>query len=459
MSFWSNIFGTNRTNKILEKVSRTAILNTRYGSAKWTPDDYYNFVKETYKKNVIAYRAMFYVAQSISSVPWKLYRKEGEEIEIVQEHPLNDLLRRPNPDQSWAYFMLADSVYLQASGNCFIERININESVNQFPKEVYSLRPDKMHVVLDEDTGTIKEYVYDNEIPYPVDPISHNADILQVSLFDPLDEFWGMSPINPTMRELDTSNEMVEWQKKVMENDAIPSMLFMFKDLLSDKQFDRLERQLKEKHTGSDNARRAMIIEGTEGKDVKPYAWSPAELDFLESNRELSRKISLGFGVPPILLGIPGESTYRNYETARLIFWEDTVVFYLNLYRSEFNNWFFGQDNVSGLYLDYCLDDIPAYASQREKQWEKAQKSDFLSINEKRRLVGYDDWEGGDVILIPATLLPLGMTVPEPEEQTEDEVEEDEKQMQSLLEEGYTREDALMLLGWKGDEKNDQSNK
>lgn len=436
---WFNWFKPKKQ----EKASRTAILNTKYGSCKWTPHDYELFIRETYKKNLIAYRVMFYIAQSFSSVPWKLYKKQGDKIEIVEEHELNNLLRRPNPNESWAYLMLKSIVYLLASGNSFIERILINETINSFPKELYSLRPDKIKIVLNESTGQISKYIYDETIEYEIDDLTQNANLLQTTLFDPLDDFWGMSPIIPSMREIDTSNEAIEWQKKLLENDARPGMIFAIEGSLGDDQFDYLERELKRKYSGSENAGRNILIEDAGKVDVKPFNWSPAELDFLESNRELARKISLNFGVPPVLLGIPGETTYNNYETARQIFWEDTIIFYLNLYRGELNNWLFGIENQEDLFLDYVLDDIPAFTNKRNKLWEKAQKSDFLTINEKRNMVGLDDKEGGDVILIPFSMVPLGM-----ERNDDTMIEEIEQEDENKLQEmGFSRNEVIKFMG------------
>ena len=40
---------------------------------------------------------------------------------------------------------------------------------------------------------------------------------------------------------------------------------------------------------------------------------SPKDMDFLEAKHTAAREIALAFGVPPMLLGIPGDNTYANY--------------------------------------------------------------------------------------------------------------------------------------------------
>lgn len=445
MAFWNKWF-KHKPKVDNDKESRIAVTFTDGGTAKYTPENYKNFIEETYKKNIVSYRAMFYVAQSISSVPWVLKQKKNNTVDIVIDHEINNILRRPNPNQSWSYLMLSSAIYLQAAGNVFIERIVINKSVNAIPKELYVLRPDKINIHLNENTGSIEKYTYDNKIDYDVDLLTQNADLLQINLFDPLDNFWGMSPIVPGMREIDTSNEGIDYQKKTFENEGRPGLIVSVKGILTDEQFNKLEKQLKEKFTGVKNAKRNLILESAEGVSVTPYSMTPAELDFIESNRELSRKTSLLFGVPPILLGIPGETTYNNYETARLIFWEDTGLFYLNLFRSELNNWLFGQENKDGYFLDYVLDDVPAFTVKRTQIWDRAEKSTFLTINEKREMVGKSPVNGGDVVLVPAMMIPLGAQ-PEPQEETEEEIDDENKQLQRLILKGYTEQEALEILG------------
>jgi phage portal protein BeeE len=43
---------------------------------------------------------------------------------------------------------------------------------------------------------------------------------------------------------------------------------------------------------------------------------SPKDMDFVEAKNGAARDIALAFGVPPMLLGIPGDNTYANYQEA-----------------------------------------------------------------------------------------------------------------------------------------------
>ena len=46
----------------------------------------------------------------------------------------------------------------------------------------------------------------------------------------------------------------------------------------------------------------------------------------MEAKHAAAREIALAFGVPPMLLGIPGDNTYSNYQEANRAFWRQTVL-------------------------------------------------------------------------------------------------------------------------------------
>lgn len=100
-----------------------------------------------------------------------------------------------------------------------------------------------------------------------------------------------------------------------------------------------------------------------------------------------ARDIALAFGVPPQLLGIPGDNTYSNLAEARLGLWEQTVIPLLDNLCDALNAWLVPQFD-SRLRLTCDLDSVPALAIRRESLWDKLKGADFLTNEEKRRLVG-----------------------------------------------------------------------
>ena len=375
----------------------------------WTPHDYENFANESYLRNIISFRCMDLIAKSVASVPWGMKKRlTSGETKVVPDHPLNRLLRRPNPDTSWTSLMIQTMCYLLISGNTFFERISPDTGPNQgTARELYTLRPDRIKILTDPVVGRLSGYQYtvgSNVTTWLKDRITGACDVMQMKTFHPTDDFWGASTTEPASYEIDTSNEATRWNKSVLQNEGRPGMVFVVGGYLTDEQYDRLEKQLNDTRSGADNARKNLIVEG-EKASVTPYGWNPAELDFLEGSRELNRRIAFAYGVPPMLIGIPGDNTYSNYKEARMAFWEDTIVPYLNQIREELTYWLLGVDNP--FFLDYDLNNISAFSLKREKTWQMAERSDFLMYNEKRKLAGFDERPDCDKVLVNSNMVPI----------------------------------------------------
>lgn len=406
------LFRTRREHHMKE--SRTVRLRVQSGSGVVQSDkNYEQYSEETYLKNIICYRCIEEIARSAASPSWNLYRIVGAGNDVqIDDHPVLDLLKRPNPSESWNFLILKAIGYLCLAGNSFIERVMLKTVQEEFPKELYILRPDKIKIHLNKNTGRLKHYEYrsggGSGVIYEIDPITLQSDLLHLKLFHPINDFWGAGPVEPSARTIDSSNEASDWNLSLLRNQGRPGMVFTLVGDISDDEFTRFERSLNEKFSGAENVGKNLLLTGENGTKAEPYSFSPHEMEFIEGNRELARGIALAWGVPPMLLGIPGDNTYSNYKEARLAFWEGTVTFYLNLLRGELNNWLF--TNEQRLKIDYITDDIPALEPRQESKWDRAEKAEFLSINEKRKLVGYETWgEAGDVILVDASKIPLAL--------------------------------------------------
>ena len=434
-----------------EKESRTARITTTpaSGGVIWTPKGYDNFAKETYLKNATAFASIVEIASNVASVPWKEYRRiKDDKREVVTDTAISNVLKRANPQESFEAVMLAATAYLAMSGNTFFERVKPDGGPNKEDiKELYAKRPDRFKLKVNPHTGQLEKYVYSvdgRSVDWEVDPITQQADILHLKSFHPLDDWWGAAPTESAAREIDTSNAATEWNMNLLQNQGRPGMVFTLIGALGEQQFDDLEKRLAAK-TGVTKVGQNMIITGERGTGVDPYGWSPADMDFSEGDLRLMRKIAMAYRVPPMLLGIPGEATFANFKEARLAFWESTIFYYLNYNRGELNNWFYEPD--SEMFIDYVLDDIPALAIKRDAIWKRAQESDFLTLDERRELVGKDKYEPsedpGSMIFIEASKIPIGMAM------EEEEKEKEEEAVKMLQDEGWTEDEINEMLGYK----------
>jgi len=224
--------------------------------------------------------------------------------------------------------------------------------------------------------------------------------ILHLTLAHPLDDHYGLAPLEAAAAALDTHNSAAQWNKALLDNAARPSGALVYSGpegaLLSEAQFERLKSELEVTYSGSVNAGRPLLLEG--GLDWKAMSLTPKDMDFLQAKHAAAREIALAFGVPPMLLGIPGDNTYANYQEANRALWRQTVLPFASRVAAALAHWLgpsFGQD----LRLEIDTDRIDALASDRAAAWARIADAPFLTLNEKRVALGYTPLEGGDRVL------------------------------------------------------------
>lgn len=389
----------DRLRRMITKASKTgAAIYLGSPQAKWSKREYRAFADEAYTKNVIAYQAINKTAMAVATIPWIARRPSGDEL---LAHPMLDLINQPNPQQSRFEFLNAMVGFYRISGNAYIERIDSRGR----PIELYTLRPDRMTVV-PSPRGFPAGFVYRSgnyESRWEVDD-NGNGLIRHLKAFHPLDDWYGLSPIEAGAYAVDQYTETMKSMQATLQNNMRPSGGLEVGEL-SDDQFTRLKAEMEEKYQGSANAGRPLLLEG--GMKWVQMGLSAQDMEIIQTKYSAARDISLALGVPPLLLNIPGDSTYNNYKEARLAFYEETVIPLAHFIRDELNHWlspYFG-----GVMLDIDLDQVPAIAEKRAELWEMADRSHDLTINEKRAMKGYEPIEGGDEIFIPSGRVPLSL--------------------------------------------------
>jgi HK97 family phage portal protein len=361
------------------------------GAARWGGRDTVALARNGVMQNAVAYACIRKIASAAASVPWLLYEGATE----LEEHPLLTLLARPNAREDGASLFERWYAFLQSAGNAYLETVTLDG----VPRELHVLRPDRMTVVPGARGWPA---AYDYTVDGRTSRISHDGSgflpVLHLSLFHPLDDYYGLSPLAVAGTAVEVHNAGAAWSKALLDNAARPSGALIYKGPdaapgLSEEQFGRLKRELEDAYQGSANAGRPMVLEG--GLDWKAMSMAPADMDFAETRAQAAREIALAFGVPPMLLGLPGDNTYANYAEANLNFWRQTVLPLVGRSAAALTRWLaprFGD----GLRICYDSDAVEALSEAREALWDKLNAADFLTLNEKRAAAGYTPVADGD---------------------------------------------------------------
>ena len=373
---------------------------------------YQDLAKEGYLKNAIVYRCVNEISKGASAVPFML--KAGDE--IIEEHPLIDLLMRPNPLQSYSEFFNSLFGYILLSGNAYILKTGSDMGL---PKELHQLRPDRINI-----KGSGKpipekyEYMVNGRVSqtYMIDQENGFSELKHIKLWNPLDDYYGLSPMSAAAVEVDQFNMASKHNVNLLSNGARPSGAVIFKPQddqgfavnLTESQRQQLLTDLNNRVSGAGNAGRPMLLEGD--FDWKEMGLSPKDMDFLNLKNMSATDIALCFGVPSQLVGVPDSQTYSNVAEARLALYEETIIPHLRKISSDLNEWLVPLFD-DRLTLEFDIDAIPALSERVKRTYENvtsAVREGIMTRNEARQQLGLEPINGADDLYISANLFPIG---------------------------------------------------
>ncbi|WP_379548773.1 phage portal protein [Qipengyuania sp. DSG2-2] len=337
--------------------------------------NYNSALQSGFIDNPVAQRAVRIVAEGVGSAPL------GE-----TDTKLAALINAPSAGQSLIETLAA---HLTLHGNGYVQ---IMKDAGGKPVELFALRPERVSVVAGPD-GWPCAYEYrlaERTITVPLEDDNGWPEIIHLRSFNPGDDHYGAGCLAAAHGAVAIHNAASEWNRALLANSARPSGALVHDASegasLTPEQFERLKDELTRAFSGEANVGRPMLLDG--GLSWQSMAMSPAEMDFATLKAAAARDIALAFGVPPMLLGLPGDNTYANYREANRALWRLTLLplagKILSGIADGLSPWF------PDASLSVDLDRVPALADDREKLWSQVTAADFLSDEEKRVMLGLD---------------------------------------------------------------------
>lgn len=280
------------------------------------------------------------------------------------------------------------ALHLLLHGNAYVQ---ILEGADGGPGELYALRPDRVTVEVDSG-GWPVAYGYrvgGETVRIAAEDGRGRAAIVHVRIAHPLDDHYGLGCLSAAAGAVALHNAAGRWNRALLDNAARPSGALVFDPgekgaTLSPDQFDRLQAEMAAQFQGATNAGRPLLLEG--GLKWQALSLSPTEMDFIALKDSAARDIACAFGVPPMLLGVPGDATYANYREAMKGLWRHMILPLAGTILTGISQGLASWGVDAGLRVD--LDKVPALAEDRASLWAMVTAADFLSVEEKRGMVG-----------------------------------------------------------------------
>jgi HK97 family phage portal protein len=337
------------------------------GSLGEWPRSYEAQLREGYLGNAIAQRAVRLVAEGVASVPLDASDERAAAL-VVATSGGQSLLET-----------LAAQLLLH--GNGYVQLLTAPDGSLC---ELYALRPERVSVEADA-RGWPAAFRY--KAGEAVTRLGAN-ELVHIRTHHPLDDHYGLGCLGAASGAIAIHNASSRWNKALLDNAARPSGALVHEaaEALSGEQFDRLKEELAAQFSGQANAGRPLLLEG--GLKWQSLSLSPADMDFAGLKAAAAREIALAFGVPSMLLGLPGDATYSNYREANKALWRQAILplagKILDALAEGMRPWF------AGLTLKVDVDQVGALSEDRERLWAQVAAADFLTVDEKRAMAGFD---------------------------------------------------------------------
>jgi HK97 family phage portal protein len=376
--------------------------------------NYQTHARDGYQSNPTVYSCVSARSENLSTIDLILKQRRGKaEREKYQDHPLLELLNNPNPEQSKSDFLEYIEGSLCLDGNCYIKIITQLSSkipIGLIPLQTNSVEPELKTV------GGLQQKVYKYTSDEGRQETYSAGEVIHIKLYNPLSMLKGLGPITAARYAYNQNNQSGVWNHSLLLNSAKPSGILTTDSVIQEKQEDQIRRMI-DKMVGSERAGRPALFHA--GLKWQNIGLSPADMDWINGMKFTALQVCMAFKVPAQCVGIPDSQTYANMEQAERSLWQNAVKpdagRIINAFNQRLTPLF-----DKNLYLDADWDKVPQLRDSQNDLYNRVKLADWWTINEKRRATQQEDIEDGDVILVPAGMIPLELALEEPAPLVED---------------------------------------
>lgn len=328
---------------------------------------------EVYRRNPVGQRAVRLVAGMVGGL--SVYAADGRDDMVAL------VTRAGLLEEAAAALLLHGIAYVQLIANG-----------QDRPAELHALRPERVSIATDA-AGWPSAYLYRAGAAKAAriagrDPLGRRQ-VAHVRALNPSDDHYGMGCLDAAIGAASVHNRAAKWNKSLLDNAARPSGALTYEPGdgagLGNEQYERLKTELAEQFSGSPNAGRPLLLEG--GLKWQALSLTPADMDFAALKEGAARDIALAFGVPPVLIGLPGDATYANAREAGRALYRQTVLplagRILNGLSAMLSDW------VGEIRFEVDTDQITELSEDRARLWEQVGAADCLTRDEKRAMLGF----------------------------------------------------------------------
>ncbi|MHA6718783.1 phage portal protein [Sphingomonas sp. RS6] len=358
--------------KAARDAARPALARAGWSGLGDWPRGYEAQLRDGYCNNPVAQRAVRLIAEGVGGAPLT-----GSDPALVA------LVAARSGGQRLLETLAAQ---LLLHGNGYVQLVSDEGGT---VRSLYALRPERVSVEPDAGGWPVAyRYRVGEHVTRLAADDGGRPEIVHLRAFHPADDHYGLGCLEGAAGAIAIHNAATRWNKALLDNAARPSGALVYDpgdgSALAPDQFARLKAEMEAGFAGAANAGRPMLLEG--GLRWQAMSLTPADMDFVGLKAAAAREIALAFGVPPMLLGLPGDAAYANYREANRALWRLAILpmaeHLLGGLAQGLAGWF------PGARLAVDVDRVTALAEDRERLWRQVADAGFLSDDEKRAMLG-----------------------------------------------------------------------
>ena len=365
----------------------------RIGIVNSYDDDVRTYIERGYQQNPVVYGIVQDVAKNFGRAKWCVKNAKGEKVRIPL---LDELMRQPNPIQSWTDLMQDYITHKMLAGNGLITGEYGNGINKDKYFQLYVLPSEDIQIIGRSDFRGIRGYKVD--FAWSGDTVIPKEDVLHLRNpnpdFDETDNWlYGQSAFRAASRSIMAYNKSLDAGVHFLENKGSQKIVFdkseqhNYSPEGEDTQMNKLRVQGK----GPKNTANLLFMEGYD-LGVIDVSSDPKKALVLEQRTQAATEICNVTGYPTQFLGIK-DATYQNAKEAKKLLWEKIILPELDELKDGLNGWLAPQ--YGDIYFDYEVGHIDALQEDKLMRGKAIKEfSGMITINQAREMAGLKpyDW-------------------------------------------------------------------
>lgn len=362
-----------------------------------------------YADQAWVYSCINIIATKAASVPLKVYRKNGDNLDAIADHPLQLLLESVNPFMNGYDLMEGTHGFKELTGNAYWL---LDKLVDGKPTEIYPLNPKCVKVKTDA-KGFPIGYIYEI-VPGQTGQFYDLTEVLHFKSWNPLDYLYGLPPICPARDSSDTMMFSDQYNKAFFQNGAEPGGVLSSEQTLDEDNKKEISKGWAKLHQGSRKAHKVAVLDG--GLKWTSTSATHSDMQFPELKRMTREDVLTVFTMPPVMVGVFDEANYSNADVQRRIFWMDCIIPRLKKIEGVINERLVRIWDKT-LIVRFDLGSVEELAEDTNKRAQADNwnvQAGILTVNEIRKERHLDEVAWGDTWYAPFGLAPVVLPGEEP---------------------------------------------